>query len=102
MKTLRDLKYDKPQRMTHSSLSTDHASQFPEGSCDKSLSVLNPLGVVVVYSINWKTNSLPQRFTVFTTIKDGLLYRAWLNDGVISDKCIKWLVTHFLKTINKI
>ncbi len=56
-------------------------------------------GLVTVIEMNWATNTGKIIFTIFSTVVAGYKYEAELNDARLSERNLKWLSTHFIKTV---
>lgn len=61
--------------------------------------VFTQLGIVTVLDFEWKNNFGVDKWTEFSTILDGEIWRAELKEGKLNDFRIKWMATHFIKTV---
>lgn len=100
---MRDLRYSEPYKLTQIKIEDGKRLCNPAPEYYSRFSVVyTRYGVVTVLEFDWKTNFGQDRFTEFRTIHNGLLYSATLNEGKLSDRNVRWLSTHFAKTITKL
>lgn len=59
--------------------------------------VTTKTGLVAVTELDWRHNTGTDRFTHFTTVKDGFRYSAYIKETRLIDIKLKWLATHFMK-----
>lgn len=57
-------------------------------------------GIVTASELNWQHNNGRSYFTLFSTVRNGLNYSAWLDEAQLSDRQLKWMATHFIKKIS--
>lgn len=97
---MRDLIYKEPRKLTQVTIEDGKRLDNPAPEYYSRFSVLyTKYGVVTVLEFDWKTNFGQSRFAEFRTMHNGLLYSADLNEVRLNDRCLRWMATHFAKTI---
>lgn len=100
---MRELKYKDPVKLRSSRIENGKRLYDSEGKYYNRFStVYTKHGIVTVLEFNWQTNSGKIIFTEFNTVFNGLIYSADIEEARLSEIKIKWLSTHFIKTILKI
>lgn len=97
---MRTLKFHEPTKVTYTGLTKEYINTPEPGYYESSRAVFTKYGIVVCESMNWPHNLGVSRFTVFSMILNGVRYSATLEEGEISDRCAKWMSTHFAKKIH--
>lgn len=99
---MRTLKYRKSYRVTQTSIHKGESLNTPEPCYYERFLVLETkYGLVTAVDFDWQTNTGKIFMTDFATIINGIKYSATLDEGKLSDRQLKWLATHFAKTIHE-
>jgi hypothetical protein len=93
------MKFDTPYKITKTGLHREYVNIPDAVSFERASSVVTKHGIVLVYEINWETNTTPHVFTIFTIVINGLKYSASIEKAPLTDRSRKWWATHFIKKL---
>ena len=97
---MRELKYNKPYKIYTSKIEDGKLLDNPNSThYGRFSTITTKYGIVTASELNWQHNNGRSFFTLFTTAINGLSYSAWLEEAELSDRCLKWMATHFIKNI---
>jgi hypothetical protein len=98
---MRDLKYKEPSKVLAGKIE-DGKRLHGDGETHYSRFsvVYTKYGIVTVLEFDWETNLGRDRFTEFNTVFNGLKFSADLNEQHLTDRQLRWLATHFAKTVH--
>ncbi len=97
---MRELRYNQPYKIHNTRIEDGKRLHNPDSThyCRFS-TIKTKYGIVTASELNWEHNSGRSFFTLFTTVINGLSYSAWLDEAELSDRCLKWMATHFIKKL---
>ena len=99
---MRNLFYREPYKLKSTEIKKGYCKIHETGNIEKQYTVTSKHGIVLVQEFRWETNSRIINVTTLSTIFNGLVYSAELEETNLSQMQSKWLSTHFLKTIKKL
>jgi hypothetical protein len=97
---MRTLRFNKPYKSYTTRIEDGKRLDNPDSThYGRFSTIMTKYGIVTASELNWAHNNGRSYFTVFSTIKNGLNYSAWLDEAELSDRQLKWMATHFIKKI---
>lgn len=100
---MRELRFNKPYKIHTSRIEDGKRLDNPDSThYGRFSTITTKYGIVTASELNWQHNNGRSFFTLFTTVINGFSYSAWLDEAELSDRCLKWMATHFIKKINHV
>lgn len=96
---MRTLQFSSPYKVHGTTLSDLRTNQPGQLYYCRTVCVKTKFGLVEVCDMNWDDNHGGTEFTVFSTVLKGYEHSAFHPMGRLSDRCIKWLATNFIKKV---
>lgn len=100
---MRQLRFNKPYKILSTRIDDGKRLDVPDlAHYGRFSTIITKHGIVMASELDWPHNNGRSYFTLFATVKDGMIHSAWLNEARLSDRNLKWMATNFINKLNRI